>query len=185
MRAALEELNYDVPIAMTTCLELSSPGWAGMSAGDLIEAALGGEPPDSPRARHAIVVLDELAHAGLIEGLHGNSLGKRQETLASLLALVGHGTVHLGDSAREWSSREALVIGMGAFTGRLADQTRVPSVAELAKTLPVELVTRFEETIILRPLSEPHLIALLRRWPALISVVSASVDTQNRPLLDT
>lgn len=177
MRQALEQSRWDVPFVVTDLLDLTSPGWSGApSIGDLLEAAFDGAPPNSARARHAVVVVDELHHARVADGLHGNMRAKREEVLGSLLPLLGHGTLHLGEGAREWSSRDALVIGMGAFTGLLS-ATRLPTPADLvAAGLPLELSTRFEETILLHPLAERPLVELLHQWPALTSLT----DTCNR-----
>jgi ATP-dependent protease Clp ATPase subunit len=165
-------MGWKLPFVATDALDLTSPGWGGApSVGDLIEAALGKEPPDSARARHAIVVIDEIHHANLSQDLHGNMAAKRQEVLASLLSLLGYGTLNLGEDAKEWSSQNALVIAMGAFT-ELLDATRSPTPADLvAAGIPHELATRFEEVIVLRPLSERQLLELLRRWPALVSLI--------------
>jgi hypothetical protein len=117
-----------------------------------------------------VVVIDEIHHAGVVEGLHGNMLAKRNEVLSSLLSLFGHGTLRLGDGTREWSSKNALVIALGAFTG-LLDAERAPTPADLvAAGLPLELATRFDQVLTLRRLSERQLIALLRQWPALVSL---------------
>lgn len=117
-------------------------------------------------------MIDELHHIGVVDGFQGSHLTKRQEVLSSLLGLVGGGTIHLGDGTDEWSSRETLVIGMWAFTG-LLDVTRPPTIRELVRAgLPLELVTRFEEVVLLRRLQERELVALLRRWPAITSLVA-------------
>lgn len=122
LRRALDEGGWDVPVVVTDAIDLTSPGWSGApSIGDLVEAAIGDEPPDSARARHALVVIDEIHHIGIApqDGLHSNMAAKRREVISSLLPLVGYGTLHLGEGTREWSSRNALVICMGAFTGLL------------------------------------------------------------------
>lgn len=165
--------GWDVPLVHCEGISLSAPGWAGApSIGDVVQAALRGAPPDSLRARRAVVVIDELHHIGLVDGLQGNSLAKKQEVLSSMLALVGGGTVLLGDGTDEWSSREALVIGVGAFTN-LLDTARPPTVHQLVRAgLPLELATRFEEVVLLQRLPERELITLLRRWPAVTSLVA-------------
>lgn len=169
LRRAVEDGGWDIAWLATDCLDLTSPGWGGApSIGDLLEAAFEGTPPQSPRARHAVVILDELHHAALVPGVEGNMDAKKREVLSSLLGMAGHGTVHLGDGTTEWSSQQALVIGMGAFTG-LLDLTRPPTTADIVRAgIPLELCTRLtEELILLRPLPERELRALLRRWPAL------------------
>lgn len=174
MRRAVEDGGWDVAWLATDCLDLTSPGWGGApSIGDLLEAALEGAPPQSPRARHAVVILDELHHAALIPGIEGNMDAKKREVLSSLLGLAGHGTVHLGEGTAEWSSQHALVIGLGAFTG-LLDLTRPPATADIVRAgIPLELCTRLtEELILLRPLPEHELRALLRRWPALTGLAA-------------
>jgi hypothetical protein len=171
LRRALEP--WDVAWVVTDALDLTSAGWSGApSIGDLIKAALDGAAPDSPRARRAVVVIDELHHARRVHDTTGNMLAKREEVLASLLGLTGHGTVHFGEGTEEWSSREALVIGMGAFTD-LIDLSRPVSVKDIVRAgLPLELATRLaEEIIVLEPLRERDLIGLLRRWPALVSLI--------------
>lgn len=98
-------------------------------------------------------------------------LAKRQEVLASLLSLFGHGTLRLGDGAREWSSRNALVIALGAFTGQL-DAERAPAPVDLvAAGLQQEFATRFDEVLVLRRLTEQQLVGLLRQWPVLVSLI--------------
>jgi energy-coupling factor transporter ATP-binding protein EcfA2 len=172
LRSALERCEYRLPFIATDAIELSSPGWSGApSVGDLLDTAFGKQSPSSPRARHAVVVIDEIHHANVPPGLHGNMRAKRQEVLASLLAIVGYGTVPLGESTREWSSHNALVIALGAFTG-LLDTTKAPTPADLvAAGIQFELATRFEQVLVLRPLSDDQLRRLLREWPALVSLV--------------
>jgi hypothetical protein len=169
MALALEP--WDVPIIRAEAGDLSSPGWAGApSIGTLIENALRGDAPDSERARRAVIVIDELHHVRMIRGTEGNMAAKRQEVLSSLLALAGHGTLHF-QGGEAWSSEQALVIGVGAFTD-LLDLSRSPTVADFMDAgLPLELTTRLaEEVIVLQPLGEPQLVELLRRWPSLTSL---------------
>lgn len=171
LRDALDAGRWDVPVVFADAQNLSSPGWKGAWVGDLIETALAGESPDSGRARHAVVAIDELHHANVGEDMDGNMRAKRDEIMSSLLGLFGHGVLHLGEIGSAWSSRNALVIGLGAFTGTL-DLSHVPAPSDLVRAgIPVELGTRFEEVIMLSPLAEAELLALLRRWPALISLV--------------
>lgn len=176
MRDALHDGGWDLPFVLTDALDLTSPGWSGApSIGDLLERAIEPSELDGRRARHAIVVIDEIAHALVTPDVEGNMRAKRREVLASLLSLVGHGTVRLGDGGREWSSRQALVIGMGAFTGQLDFRGPVPSAAAFSTAgLPLELTTRFEEAIVLRPLREPDVRSVLERWPALVSLADVS-----------
>lgn len=166
MQEALAE--WDVAWVVTDALDLTSPGWSGAPAiGDLIGAAIGTAPRSSSRARRPIVVIDELHHVGVRPGLDGNMKMKKDEVLASLLGVVGRGILHLNNGAEAWSSREALVLGMGAFTGML-DSQKVASTDDLLRAgLPLELATRFEQVIRVRPLTEPLLRRLLRQWPAL------------------
>lgn len=172
LRRALELEHWNVPFAAVDAVSLTSPGWTGLTVGGVLDAALGNADPHSMRARHAVCVVDEIHHIGVVDGLHGNVLAVRQEVIASLLALFGHGTtLRLGDSAREWSSENALVIALGAFTG-LLDAERAPAPVDLvAAGLPLEFATRFDEVLVLRRLSEGQLIALLRQWPALLSLI--------------
>jgi len=99
---------------------------------------------------------------------------KQQEVLASLLGLTGYGLpIQLPESRRAWSSDEALVIGVGAFSG-LLDFRRPIGVHDVvgAGSIPLELTTRLaEELIVMRRLGEEELVEMLRRWPALISLV--------------
>jgi ATPase family associated with various cellular activities (AAA) len=172
LRYALEP--WQLPWVMTDALDMTSPGWSGApSIGDLVEAALAGAAPDDVRARHAVVVVDEIHHARVTGDATGNSRQKREEVLASLLALAGGGIVHLGEGTREWSSAEALVFFAGAFTG-LLDLRRSVAVEDLVRTgLPLELATRIaEEIILVRPLPEADLLELLRRWPPLLDLVA-------------
>lgn len=168
--------NWDVPIVVTEAIDLTSPGWAGISIGDLIEAAIGDDPQDngvdSVRARHCVVVLEEVHHIGMSPDLTGTMAAKRQEVLSSVLPLVGYGMLHLGDGTREWSSRNALVIGVGAFSG-LLDVDRAPSIRDLTKAgLPIELASRFEEVLVLRQFDEAALRRVLKTWPALLGLIS-------------
>lgn len=174
MRDALEQGGWDLPFVMTDALDLTSPGWSGApSIGDLLETAFGQTPPDDTRARHAIVVVDELAHALSGNDLEGNMRAKRSEVLASLLSLLGHGIVRLGDDGREWQSRQALVIGMGAFTDVLDFSRGAPTPSELAAAgMPIELATRFEEIVVIRPLLECDIRSVLQRWPAVVDLAA-------------
>ena len=166
MREALAE--WDLAWVTTDAIDLTSPGWSGApTIGGLIGAAIGNAPRDSSRARRPIVVIDEIHHIGVGHGLDGNMKAKKDEVLSSFLGVVGRGVVHLNDGAESWSSQEALVIGMGAFTGTL-DSRKVVATDDVVRAgLPVELATRFEQVIRVAPLAEPELRRLLRQWPAL------------------
>jgi energy-coupling factor transporter ATP-binding protein EcfA2 len=170
MRAALEEAGFELPYVATDATDLTAPSYSGAPAlGDLLEAQFAGEAADGNWARHCIVVVDELHHVGVIEGRDNTEY--RRELLASMLPLFGHGVVHLGEGTREWSSREALVLGAGVFP-RL-DARRTPTVQDLIDaSLPMELASRFEQVLRLQRLSGPALDQLLRTWPALTSLVS-------------
>jgi hypothetical protein len=170
MRAALEEAGFELPYVATDATDLTAPSYSGAPAlGDLLEAKFGGEAPDGNWARHAIVVVDELHHVGVVEG-RGSNTEYRREILASMLPLFGHGLLHLGEGTREWSSREALVIVAGVFP-RL-DARRTPTVQDLVDaSLPMELASRFEQVLRLQRLSGRALNQLLREWPALTSLV--------------
>ena len=162
---------WGLPNATVEAVELSTNGWAGPAIGDVIAHAIGSAPLDGELARHAIIVIDELAHAAIPSDTTANMRAKKGEVLAGLLAVVGHGAVRLNDG-REWSSAKALVIGLGAFTG-LLDLSRPPTPAALVRAgIPIELATRFGEPILLKPLPEAGLVALLRRWPALASLTA-------------
>lgn len=171
--AALAGAGYELPVVTVDAVELTSPGWSGApSIHELLGNAFGERAYDSPWARHAVVAIDELHHVGLAPGgdVSGNMAAKRREVFGSLLGLLGHGTLKVGPQHRDWSAREALVVGLGAFEG-LLDTTRHPSIADLGRGgLPVELATRFHEVLLLRPLGEGSLAALLRRWPAFLSL---------------
>ena len=170
MQRVLEE--FDVAVVRTDSIDLTSPGWSGApSIGDLIEAAIQGSPVDSDKSRRAVIFIDELHHVAKVAGTDGNLHAKRQEILASLLGIVGsNGGCHFKDGA-EWSSEQAMVIGLGAFTGMI-DLDKPVGVREIVDAgIPLELATRFaEEIIVLRPLPERALVELLRRWPALKSL---------------
>lgn len=165
---------WGLPTVTVAAGDLTSPGWSGApTIGALVESALGRLAPDSPRARHTIVTIEELAHARVDHEATGNMLAKQREVLASLVGLTGFGLpLHLPESRHEWSSDEALVVGVGAFTG-LLDLTHPISVRDIvAAGIPIELATRFaEDVIVMQRLSEEELIALLHRWPALTSLV--------------
>lgn len=166
MREALAE--WDLAWVTTDAIDLTSPGWSGApTIGGLIGAAIGNAPRGGSRARRPIVVIDEIHHVGVRHGLDGNMRAKKDEVLSSLLGVVGRGVVHLNDGAESWSSREALVIGMGAFTGLLDSRKAVATDDVVRAGLPVELATRFEQVIRVVPLAEPELRRLLRQWPAL------------------
>jgi hypothetical protein len=169
LRHALE--RWDLPWVATDALDLTSPGWSGApSIGDLIATALDGEPPESPAARRAVIVLDELHHLRVVPGMQGNLKAHREEVLASLLGLTGRGTVHLGEGADLYDCSQTLVLAMGAFTG--LNLQRPVTVRRLARWgLPLELANRIaEEVVVLKPLPESALIDLLRTWPALLAL---------------
>jgi hypothetical protein len=170
LRDALEAEDWRPPFASIDAVMLQSPGWSGApSIGQVIEHALGREDPASTWAQHAVVVIDEIHHVGLVPGLHGNMQAKRSEVIASLLSVVGGGVTRLGEGATGWSSQRALVIGAGAFTGLLSLDRRPPTTNDLVTAgLPLELATRFQEILVLQPLPEPALVELLERWPALV-----------------
>ena len=165
---------WGLPTVTVAAGDITSPGWSGApTIAALVESALGRLAPDSPRARHTIVTIEELAHARVDHDATGNMRSKQREVLASLLGLTGYGLpLHLPESGREWTSDQALVIGVGAFTG-LIDASHPVSVRDVIDaSIPVELATRFsEELIVMQRLTEKDLIALLHRWPALTSLV--------------
>ena len=165
---------WGLPTVTVAAGDITSPGWSGApTIAALVEAALGRLAPNSPRARRAVVTIEELAHARVDADATGNMRAKQREVLASLLGLTGYGLpLHLPESRRSWSSDEALVIGVGAFTG-LLDLTRPVSVRDIVEAgIPIELATRFaEDVIVMQRLSEEEIIALLHRWPALTSLV--------------
>lgn len=168
---AMRAEGWVLPFAAIDAILLQSPGWSGgPSIGQVLQHALGDEDPASAWAQHAIVVIDEIHHAGVVHGLVGNMAAKRSEVLASLLALVGGGVTRLGEGTAEWSSQHALVIGAGAFTGLLRLERPLVTEDLTAAGLPLELVTRFDEWLVLRPLPEPALVQLLERWPALVTL---------------
>ena len=163
---------WDAPFVSVNALDLTASGWSGApSIGDLVEASLKGASVDSDRARHCVVVIDELHHAREIRGTEGNMRAKRDECLHSLLGLAD-GSVHF-EGGQEWSSRQALVIGVGAFSGLLDLSKGQPSVSEIVSAggIPIELTTRLaQEVLVLRHLPEADLVQLLKRWPALTSL---------------
>lgn len=166
---------WGLPWTTIAATDLNSVGWAGgIWIGAAIESSLGRLAPDSPLARHAVVTVDELAHARVDNDVSGNMRAKQQEVLASLLGLTGYGLpIQLPESRRAWSSDEALVIGIGAFSGIL-DVSRPISVQDVVGTggIPLELATRLAgELLVMERLAEEDLVALLRRWPELTSLV--------------
>jgi hypothetical protein len=161
------------PCVRVDAIDLTSPGWAGApSIGQLIDAALAGEPVGSARARRMVVHLDEIHHVRYSPGEHGNMASKRREVFASLLALTGGGLVQLGDTRLSWDSTQALVLVSGAFTG--VDLRRGVTVDSLVRGgFPVEFASRVTETVI--SLERPDLAtttAILRAWPALQSLLT-------------
>ncbi|ODT04189.1 MAG: hypothetical protein ABS52_05930 [Gemmatimonadetes bacterium SCN 70-22] len=170
---SLTEAGFDLPVVTVDAVELTSPGWSGApSINDLIGTALGRRRYDSPWARRAIVLIDEIHHVGVAPAseLTGNMAAKRSEVLASLLGVLGHGTLAVGSEYRGWSAKEAMVLALGAFEG-LLDSTRQPTIADLAKAgLPVEISSRFHDVLLLRKLGEGSLASLLREWPAFASL---------------
>lgn len=153
LRRALEP--FAVPFAAVDCIDLTSPGWSGApSVGDVVQRALGDLPVDGAAARHAVIILYELHHITRAPETTGNMQAKRQEVLSSLLGLTGHGTIRF-EEGTEWSSRNALVIGVGAFTDML-DLSRPVTIRGLTKAgLPLEPATRMaEDVIVLRRLRE-------------------------------
>lgn len=177
LEAAFREGRFDVAVVRIDCIELQSPGWSGApSIGEVIAGALGDTPLDSVRARRLVVILDEIHHIRTVDVPGGagssTSIGaKRAEILASLLGLTARdGVVNVGkDSYRPWSSGDAMIIALGAFTD-LLDLSRDPTIADLAPHLGLELASRFEQVIRLRPIPEEALVGLLKRWPALIAL---------------
>lgn len=170
---ALAGAGYELPVVTVDAVELTSPGWSGApSIHELLGNAFAERAYDSPWARRAVVAIDELHHVGLApsEDLSGNMAAKRREVFASLLGLLGHGSLKAGPQHTDWSAREALVLGLGAFEG-LLDTKRLPTMADLGRAgLPLELASRFHDVVLLRPLGEGSLAALLRRWPAFLSL---------------
>jgi hypothetical protein len=169
LRHALEP--WHLPWVATDALDLTSPGWSGApSIGQLIADALDREPPDSPRGRRAVVVLDELHHMRVVPGTQGNIRLHRDEVMASLLGVTGRGTVHLGEGTQLYDCSQTLVLTLGAFTG--LNLRRPVTVSRLAKWgIPLELANRIaEEMIVLKPLPEAALIELLRTWPELLAL---------------
>ncbi len=165
--------SFQLPVVTVDCVDLTSPGWSGAaSIGRLIEASIGGDDDTTSfRAQHCIVVLDELHHLALRNDTTGNTAAHHRDVMTSFLGLTGHGTIQFEDG-RAWSSQHALVIGMGAFTD-LLDYRRPVTVRELSRSLPLELVTRIaEQTITLRAPTERDMLAILREWPALKSLIS-------------
>lgn len=166
---------WGVPWATVAATDLNSAGWAGgIWIGAAVESALGLLAPDSAAARHAVVIIEELAHARVDADATGNMRIKQQEVLSSLLGLTGYGLpIQLPESRRAWSSDEALVIGVGAFSG-LLDFSRPVAIQDVvgAGGIPLELATRLaEEMIVVQRLTEGHLVDLLRQWPPLTSLV--------------
>lgn len=178
LESAFREGGFDVPVVRIDCVELQSPGWSGApSIGEVIAGAIGDSPLDGPLARRLVVILDEIHHIRSVGSPGGSgsstSVGaKRAEVLASLLGLTARdGVVSVGREVyRPWASGEAMIVALGAFTG-LLDLTRDPTMADLAPHLGLELASRFEQVIRLRPIPEDALVRMLKQWPALVSLI--------------
>jgi hypothetical protein len=174
LRRILGDLGWSLPLVVTDAVELTAPAYSGApSIGDLLEAAIGNNAPDSWYARHAIVAIDEPHHVAVKPGEYpGTHAIYHRERFASWLPLIGYGTLRLGDGDREWSSLNALVLCCGVFPA--LPHNSVTSVRELVVHggLPLELASRFEEVIRYRPLEEAALRQLLRRWPALVALTA-------------
>ena len=167
---------YELPTVTADCLDLTAPGWSGaVSCPALVAAAIGEEAPASPRARKAIIVLDEIHHLLLRPDVTSNMAAKQREVMGSLLGLAGHGVLQL-EHRGSWSSENALVIGVGAFSDSpMIDyrRSREIGVRELvAAGLQIELATRLLEDLIVLPTPTEHdMRAILREWPALRSLI--------------
>ncbi len=166
--------EYDLRWARVDAGDTTSPGWSGAPAiGDVIYSSLAGAHPNSSVARRTVVVVDEVHHIRVVPGLTGNMGQAKADVLASWLGLFGGGVLQIGGQAgcpAAWSSREALVIAVGAFTS-LLDTRRYPTPEELVRLgFPLELATRLGEIVLVRSLGEEALVQLLRRWPELTAL---------------
>jgi energy-coupling factor transporter ATP-binding protein EcfA2 len=84
MRLAMEPFGGGALLGVATDgLDLTSPGWAGApSIGDLAQQAvhaMPGEPLDGERARHAVVVIDELHRMRMLTESSGSIADHRAE----------------------------------------------------------------------------------------------------------
>lgn len=157
---------WGLPSVRVDAVDLTNPGWAGASSiGQLVEVALNGDSPQSARARRMIVVVDEIHHVARIPGEFGNMAARRNDVLASLLALTGGGPVQLEQAHAPWDSTQAMVLVAGAFTG--LDLRHGITVDRLtAWGFPVEFANRLTEQVItLEPPDRRAAIEILRHWP--------------------
>lgn len=177
LRECLALEGYRVPWVMAAATDISSPPWGGdPSIGDLILTALGSHEPDSVAGRHMVVAIDEFDKAGVVKerNVTSNSRQMLEERLASLLQLFngGGGPIPLADTGKVWSSQHAMVVGMGAFGGMIDPPEEVSVGALVRAGFPVELSSRMETVVRLRPLAEEALRTLLRRWPSVTSLTA-------------
>ncbi|MFN8650581.1 MAG: AAA family ATPase [Gemmatimonadales bacterium] len=162
---------WGLPSVQVDAIELTNPGWAGASSiGQLIEVALNGDSPQSARARRMVVVVDEIHHAARVRGEAGNMAARRNDVLASLLALTGGGPVQLEQAHAPWDSTQAFVLASGAFTGlELRHGVTVDRLTDWG--FPVEFANRLtEQVIVLARPDRKTTIEILRTWPAYRSV---------------
>jgi hypothetical protein len=163
---------FRLPWIATDCLDLSSSAaWSGPSIGTIVAAGLVGIPVDSPRRARAIIFLDELSHIRVSSNSTSNTLAKERELIASLLGVAGRGTVHLGETAELYSTRDCLVIGAGAFSDAAFERPHVAGIIDYG--IPVELATRLAETLIVLPrrLGQSTLVAILQQHPMLAGLI--------------
>ena len=165
---------FDLPVVAINCTDLNPPGYSHAPAiSQCIESAIGQDAPASHRAERAVVILDELHHVIVGPDVTGSLRGYSKLILSSLLGLTGHGVIQLAD-ARSWSSRHALVIGLGAFTD-LLDYNQPVTVRALVEDagLDLELANRLAvEILTVKAPSEGEMVRILREWPDLKSVAT-------------
>ena len=157
-------------VASIEAMDLNSIGWVGgRSVGDMLNGVLNewGEPV---RFARAVVVIDEVHWLRQPdEFVSGNSKAKRDEVLASLLALTGEGEIVVAPG-RTWKADRALVLLAGAFTG-MRWSGDAPSSDDLVRYgFPHELANRIcGRPIVLHRLPHSAVMQLLESWPGVRS----------------
>lgn len=144
--------------------DLVGPAWmGGKSLGAAVRDAVDGR--NGEAYERPLVIIDEIHWIRRVDDLSsGNMRQKQDEVYASLLALTGGGILTLDGSAT-WSSRRALVVLAGAFTG-LTWRGASPTASDLTRYgFPYELANRVAgEPLVLPPLDLEGTRRVLSRW---------------------
>lgn len=174
---ALSEVGYPVVVLKTDVGAINAPGWSkAPSIGELVLAALGARSPTEPKARRAVVLLEELHHSRVRGDADSSSRLKREEVLASLLGLVAGDHVPLGEKTDTWSARQALVFAAGAFTGLDLSAANVTPARLSSVGIPPELANRLCSGDIVEFSAPPkmEIARVLGAWPELVSLTSTA-----------